>query len=136
MDLRLIERLIGLVERSRVTELDYSEGATRILIRRQGSDPPVRDEAAASEPVAVSASVEHVLAAGLFGTFYRAPAPDQPPFVTEGDVVGEGQVLAILEAMKVFNRVECDRAGRIARVLAENGATVEAGTPLFAIAPA
>ena len=125
-----IERLIALVERSRVTELDYTDGQTRVRIVRaaaQQSTPSPTSETAPSN--------HHILPAGMFGTFYRAPAPDQPPFVSEGDQIEEGQVLAILEAMKVFNRVEADRAGRVTRILVENGATVQAGTPLFAIAP-
>ncbi len=149
MDWDLIERLIGLVERSRVTDLECTVAGTRVRIERHAGagaasvsvtagrvepakspaeTPPARP---APEPPAA-----HTVAAGLFGTFYRSPAPGQPPFVSEGDAVEEGQTLAILEAMKMLNPVEADRAGRISRILVEDGVAVEAGTPLFILAAA
>ncbi len=145
MDLALIERLIDIFERSSLAELDYAEGGARLRLARAAQDPAAaapapRPEAAApavpAPPAHRSEPAEHVLGAGIFGTFFRAPGPGQAPFVSEGDTVREGQTLAILEAMKVLNPVEADRAGRVARILAEDGATVEAGTPLFALAPA
>ncbi len=144
MDLALIERLIDIFERSSLAELDYAEGGARLRLARDtgaSAAPAPRPAAAAAAPAASSASeppaaAEHLLTAGIFGTFFRAPGPGQAPFVSEGDAVREGQTLAILEAMKVLNPVEADRAGRVARILAEDGATVEVGTPLFALAPA
>jgi acetyl-CoA carboxylase biotin carboxyl carrier protein len=72
----------------------------------------------------------------MVGTFYRAPKPEDPPFVKEGDEVEIGQTVCLLEAMKLFNEIPSDVAGRVVRVLAENGAPVEYGQPLFLIDPA
>ena len=69
----------------------------------------------------------------MVGTFYRAPKPDAPPFVAEGDAVKEGQVLCIVEAMKLMNEIEADATGTIKAILAENGQAVEYGQPLFVI---
>ncbi len=71
----------------------------------------------------------------MVGTFYRAPSPDAEPYVREGDVIKEGQVLCIIEAMKLMNEIESKVSGRIIRVLAENGQPVEYGQPLFLIEP-
>ena len=71
----------------------------------------------------------------MVGTFYRAPSPGAPPFVTEGDVVKEGQVLCIVEVMKLMNEIEAKSAGRIVKVVAENGQPVEFGQPLFLMDP-
>jgi acetyl-CoA carboxylase biotin carboxyl carrier protein len=73
--------------------------------------------------------------APMVGTFYRAPKPDAPPFVTEGDVIAAGQTVCVLEAMKMFNEIPSEVAGRIVRVLAENGAPVEYGQSLFLVDP-
>jgi acetyl-CoA carboxylase biotin carboxyl carrier protein len=73
--------------------------------------------------------------APMVGTFYRAPKPDAAPFVSEGDVVQTGQTVCVLEAMKMFNEIPTEVAGRIVRVLAENGAPVEYGQPLFLVDP-
>jgi acetyl-CoA carboxylase biotin carboxyl carrier protein len=69
----------------------------------------------------------------LPGTFYRKPAPDQPPFVKEGDAVKVGDVVGLVEVMKMFNKVHADAAGRVVRFLAENEAPVEAGQPLLVV---
>ncbi|MGH7350578.1 MAG: acetyl-CoA carboxylase biotin carboxyl carrier protein, partial [Candidatus Rokuibacteriota bacterium] len=73
--------------------------------------------------------------APMVGTFYRAPKPDAPPFVAEGDMVKEGQVLCIVEAMKLMNEIESRVAGRIVKVVVENGQPVEFGQPLFLMEP-
>lgn len=75
------------------------------------------------------------IVAPMVGTFYRASKPDAPPFVTEGDVVQTGQTVCVLEAMKMFNEIPSEVAGRITRVLAENGAPVEYGQALFLVDP-
>lgn len=69
----------------------------------------------------------------LPGTFYRKPAPDQPPFVKEGDAVKVGDVIGLVEVMKMFNKVEADAAGKVVRFLADNEAPVEAGQPLLVV---
>jgi len=73
--------------------------------------------------------------APMVGTFYRGPSPDADPYVREGDVIKEGQVLCIIEAMKLMNEIESKVHGRVIRVLAENGQPVEYGQPLFLIEP-
>ncbi|HYH97964.1 acetyl-CoA carboxylase biotin carboxyl carrier protein [Hyalangium sp.] len=78
----------------------------------------------------------HVLTSPFVGTFYRTPAPDQPPFVEVGSVVKKGQVLCIVEAMKLMNEIEAEQAGRVVEVLVENGQPVEFGQALFRIEPA
>jgi len=75
----------------------------------------------------------HVIKSPLVGTFYRAPSPGAPPFVEEGDTVSKGQVLCIIEALKVMNEIESDVNGRVAKILVENGQPVEYGQELFYI---
>jgi acetyl-CoA carboxylase biotin carboxyl carrier protein len=72
----------------------------------------------------------------IVGTFYRSSSPDKPPYVEVGDVVKKGQVLCIIEAMKLMNEIECETAGKIIQILVESSAPVEYGQPLFAIEPA
>ena len=71
----------------------------------------------------------------MVGTFYRAPAPDAPPYVKEGDLIKEGQILCIIEAMKLMNELESKVAGRVVKILVENGQGVEYGQPLFLVEP-
>ena len=75
------------------------------------------------------------IVAGLTGTFYRAPSPDAPLFVEIGDRVEEGQTIGLLEAMKMLNPIEADRAGRVIQILADDGALVTRGAPLIRLAP-
>ena len=72
----------------------------------------------------------------MIGTFYRTPSPDKPNFVNVGDEVKQGQVICIIEAMKLFNEIECDHSGRIVKVLVDNSSPVEYDQPLFLIDPA
>ncbi len=88
--------------------------------------PPAEDVETAEEKL-------HVIKSPLVGTFYRAPAPGAPPFVEEGDIVSPGQVLCIIEALKVMNEIESDVRGKIVKILVENGQPVEYGQPLFLI---
>jgi acetyl-CoA carboxylase biotin carboxyl carrier protein len=91
----------------------------------------------ASAPAAAQAAEKpgNLVTSPFVGTFYRTPAPDQPAFVDVGTVVKKGQVLCIIEAMKLMNEIEADVAGRVTEVLVENGQPVEFGQPLFRIAP-
>jgi acetyl-CoA carboxylase biotin carboxyl carrier protein len=103
---------------------------------------PARPSAPAPAPAAPAAPAKpaekpgHVLTSPFVGTFYRTPAPDQPPFVEVGSVVKKGQVLCIVEAMKLMNEIESEMAGRVAEILVENGQPVEFGQALFRIEPA
>ncbi len=138
MDLALIERLILLLETSSVNELEYSENGARIRLAKSP-----RQAVARVEPAQVEAETpeqafsvaethgDHAIVAGLVGTFYRAPAPGAEPFVATGDRIEEGQILGIIEAMKMMNPVEADRGGIVAGILVDDAAPVAAGTVLF-----
>jgi acetyl-CoA carboxylase biotin carboxyl carrier protein len=92
---------------------------------------------APSRPVEGSSEKKgHVITSPFVGTFYRSPAPDQPSYVEVGTAVKKGQVLCIIEAMKLMNEIESEVAGKVAEVLAQNGQPVEFGQPLFRIEPA
>ena len=147
MDLEHIERLLEMFGRAPIAELELAENGWRLRLTKAGASPVARTADAVApepwtgpEPVAAQAAepereTTHIVAAGLVGTFYRRPAPDKPPFVTVGDLVADGQTLGIMEAMKMLVGVEADRAGRISEILREDGASVQAGDPLFAIVP-
>jgi acetyl-CoA carboxylase biotin carboxyl carrier protein len=144
------ERLVELTRRlaTVLAELGLSEveiESADVRVRVQRSSAPAAPAAAA--PAAPAVPVERPLVADvvspalvtleapMVGTFYRAPSPAADPFVSEGDVVKEGQVLCIIEAMKLMNEIESKIAGRIARVLVDNAQAVEYGQPLFLIDP-
>jgi len=140
VDLAFMERLVQLFERSSLAELDYSEAGSRIRLARGQQWPVPGPAAMASTPPMsgmLQASIQsipdtrHVIQASFPGVFYRGAAPGQPPLVLIGDVVEDGQTLGLLEAMKLFNRVQADVAGRVAEIPVEDGATVEPGTALF-----
>ncbi|MBB4063866.1 acetyl-CoA carboxylase biotin carboxyl carrier protein [Gellertiella hungarica] len=163
MDLKLIERLLELMDRSTAEELTVQENGVTIRIARHGAAraavapmpaapmPVVPAPAAVAgagtdasphpeqtRPAAPAAgkAAERIIRAGMTGAFYRSPTPGAPPFVEAGAAVRDGQTLALLEAMKTFNPVECDGDGTISAVHAEDGAMVEAGDPLFSLRPA
>ena len=141
-----IDQVVELAVRHNLAELEVEAAGTRIRIVREhapaaaGSRVEAAPAIAAALPQAAAESVEsttHLLTveAPMVGTFYRAPKPDAPPFVAEGDVVKEGQVICIVEAMKLMNEIESKVAGRIAKVVVENGQPVEFGQPLFLVDP-
>jgi acetyl-CoA carboxylase biotin carboxyl carrier protein len=154
MDIRKIKKLIELLEESGLAEIEITEGEESVRIARatQGS-PMVTHYAAAPAPAAAampapaaapaqSAAVaqpapaprdENLVTAPMVGTFYASPAPGAKSFVEVGQEVRVGQVLCIIEAMKMMNQIESERAGRVVAVLAKNGEPVEFGQPLFAI---
>ena len=134
----LIKRLEG----STVQRFSVEAGDTKIEIERGmpagvvAGPAPVA--AAGEEPAAGAPELDgrHPIKAPLVGTFYRAPQPGAPPFVNEGDTVDEGQVVAIVEAMKLMNQVQADKGGKVAEILAEDGAWVEFEQVLMYIEPA
>jgi acetyl-CoA carboxylase biotin carboxyl carrier protein len=99
--------------------------------------PPAQAEPPATSELqdAVPTNGVHIINSPIVGTFYAAPGPDAPPFVKVGDLVQEGQVLCIIEAMKLMNEIEAELAGTVMQALVENGQPVEYGQPLFAIKP-
>src|SRR5207237_860532 len=129
-DDRLIEltrRLAAVAAELGLSEIEVESAGTRLRVQRAGAAPaPVTHMVAAVAPP-TAITVE----APMVGTFNRASAPTADPFVREGDVVKEGQILCIIEAMKLMNEIESKAAGRILKVLVENGQPVEYGQPLF-----
>jgi acetyl-CoA carboxylase biotin carboxyl carrier protein len=152
MDIRTIKKLIELLEQSGIAELEVKQGEESVRISRYGEAgsgpaPVVHQMMAAPAPAAPVAAAApaaaapaeptgHALKAPMVGTFYRAPAPGAKAFVEVGQTVKAGQTLCIIEAMKMLNQIEADRAGVIAEVLVENGQPVEFDEPLFIIDPA
>jgi acetyl-CoA carboxylase biotin carboxyl carrier protein len=151
MDIRKVKKLIELLEESGIAEIEIKEGEESVRISRMPSGavamqapmyapplPAAAVAAAVAAPAAAAApvpppSVDHLVQAPMVGTFYSAPAPGAKAFVQIGDEVKVGQVLCIIEAMKMMNQIESDRAGKVTSVLVQNGDPVEFGQPLFAI---
>lgn len=148
MDLRKLKTLIDLVAESGIAELEITEGEGKVRIVKFSQTTPVvapvaeqpAPVVAAAAPAAAPAAAAaapapagHVVKAPMVGTFYRAPNPGASPFVEVGQSVKEGDALCIIEAMKLLNEIEADKAGVIKEILVENGEPVEYGQPLFAI---
>jgi acetyl-CoA carboxylase biotin carboxyl carrier protein len=153
MDIRKIKKLIELLEESGLAELEISEGEESVRIARYSQGAPAAPQAfqvsvpspaappagaaagtpVASAPAAPAARDENLVTAPMVGTFYASPAPGAKAFVEVGQEVRVGQVLCIIEAMKMMNQIESERAGKVVAVLAKNGEPVEFGQPLFAI---
>ena len=136
MDLRKVKKLIELVRESGIAELEVRGGdeAVRVVNVPSALPAAVAPSPAVPPPAPAKTTGGHEVTAPVSGTFYRSPAPGEPPFVEVGQVVQAGDVLCIIESMKMMNRVEADRAGEVVAVLLENGLAIEAGTPLFRIA--
>jgi len=149
MDIRKVKKLIELLEESGIAEIEIKEGEESVRISRQGSHPPalqyyappapapVAAAPVAAAPVAVPVAApkaENVVPSPMVGTFYAAATPTSAPFVSIGDEVKPGQVMCIIEAMKMMNQIEADRGGRVTAILAKNGDPVEFGQPLFVLA--
>jgi acetyl-CoA carboxylase biotin carboxyl carrier protein len=154
MDLRKIKTLIELVEQSGISELEVREGEESVRISRQAAPvqyiaaataptlpaTPVAAAAPAAAPVAAPAAPAeapkpsgHVVRAPMVGTFYRSPSPNAKSFVEVGQTVKVGQTLCIIEAMKMLNQIESDRAGVVVDILVDNERPVEFDQPLFVI---
>jgi acetyl-CoA carboxylase biotin carboxyl carrier protein len=137
MDLRKIKKLIELVEESGISELEVRDGEESIRIVRPlapADGPPADARAKRPNDSAVARTTHGLLVrAPLTGTFYCAPAPGERPFVRVGQTVAVGDVLCIIESMKMMNQIEAERAGRVVEVLANDAEPVETGAPLFRI---
>jgi acetyl-CoA carboxylase biotin carboxyl carrier protein len=149
MDIRKIKKLIELLEESGIAEIEIKEGEEAVRISRMVPAAPapqyyaappamaapaaVLAPAAAAAPAVKAANKDHIVPAPMVGTYYAAPSPTAKPFVDIGDEVKPGQVLCIIEAMKMMNQIESDRGGRVTAVMCKNGDPVEFGQPLFVI---
>ncbi len=150
MDIRKIKKLIELIEESGVAEIEIKEGEESVRISRAMANvamPVAAPVAAAPAPAPAAAApvaeaeeagsnipAGHQITSPMVGTFYRAPSPGSKPFAEVGDRVNVGDTLCIIEAMKILNQIEADKAGEIKAILVENGEPVEYGQPLFVIA--
>jgi acetyl-CoA carboxylase biotin carboxyl carrier protein len=138
---REIRRLADLLRDYGLTEVEVEREGVRVRLRREpaalAAPPAAAAPAAAAVSVAPAASEANLLTieAPMVGTLYRAPSPDAPPFVRDGDRVTKGQVVCIIEAMKLMNEIESKVAGRVVKVLVENAQAVEYGQPLFLLEP-
>lgn len=145
---KLIQELADLLRKNNLAELEFERGGVRVRLRQEfapRAGVPLITEAPASasqSATTASASVPSHDTTGLVtitspivGTFYRSPSPDADPYVEEGDTVKKGQVLCIVEAMKLMNEIESEVDGRIVKILVEGAKPVEYGQPLFLIEP-
>ena len=128
MDLEEIRKLCALMREEDLVELTVEEGGRRITLRRAAGPRALPPQAPPKEEIIVRSPV--------VGTFWIRPAPGEPPFVQVGDLVQPGQILCIVEAMKVMNEVRAEVAGVVEEILAEEGDPVEYGQPLFRLRPA
>jgi acetyl-CoA carboxylase biotin carboxyl carrier protein len=152
MDIRKIKKLIELLEESGIAEIEIKEGEEAVRISRGGSHgamipqyyaapqpgpapaaAPVALAAPAAVPTPSKASTENVVPSPMVGTYYSASSPTAKAFVAIGDEVKVGQVLCIIEAMKMMNQIESDRAGKVTAIMVKNGDPVEFGQPLFVV---
>ncbi len=161
MEYKQIQELIKTINKSNISELSIEEGDFKITIKQETQVPaqyvtmqqpmqmqapqPVPQQAPAApqapapagEKPAVPAPASNALTikSPMIGTFYRSPSPDKPVFVNVGDEIKQGQVLCIIEAMKLFNEIESEVSGRLVKVVADDSSPVEYDQPLFIIEP-
>ena len=147
MDIRKVKKLIELLETSDIAEIEIKEGEEAVRISRSSSVmttvvAPATAPAAAPAPSPVAAAEEklapqttsgHVVSSPMVGTFYRSPSPSTPPFVEIGTHVKAGDVVCIIEAMKMMNQIEAEKAGIIEAILVNDGEPVEFDQPLVTI---
>ncbi|OOZ41572.1 acetyl-CoA carboxylase, biotin carboxyl carrier protein [Solemya pervernicosa gill symbiont] len=153
MDIRKVKKLIELLEESGIAEIEIHEGEESVRISRHSQGAPVAmpamampaaapvaapaaaPAAAAAEPEASGDAIPagHQVTSPMVGTMYRSSSPSAKSFVEVGDSVAAGDTLCIIEAMKMFNQIESDKAGTVKAILVENGTPVEFGQPLFVI---
>lgn len=152
MDIRKIKKLIDLIQESDVAEIEISEGEESVRISRHSTVAPVSHQIAAApaqiavpapvaapvaaapeEPAASGTNLANAVRSPMVGTFYRSSSPEAPPFVEIGQSVNAGDVICIIEAMKMFNQIEADRSGTVTAILVDNGHPVEYDEPLVII---
>ena len=150
MDIRKVKKLIELLEASSVDEIEIKEGEESVRISRNTAAPiamaapvaapampapvPAVPAPAPAAPEAAAPSTANAVKSPMVGTFYRSPSPDAAPFVEVGQSVRAGDVLCIVEAMKMMNQIEADHAGTVTAIHVDNGEPVEFDQPLITIA--
>ncbi|MBN2373570.1 acetyl-CoA carboxylase biotin carboxyl carrier protein [bacterium] len=147
-DIEKLKEILKLLEKTEFSEIEWEEADFKIKVKKSSSDPYLPNtgmpqQIYAEKPKSLPNPYERrdseitltegrmIIRSPLVGTFYRSPNPNAPAFVNEGDEVKAGQVLCIIEAMKLMNEVECDRDGKVVSIMAENAHPVEYGEPLF-----
>jgi acetyl-CoA carboxylase biotin carboxyl carrier protein len=158
MEYKQIQELVKMINKSNISELTVKDGEFEITIKQENgltgtpvyapqpiamAAPVVAAPVAPAAPSAAVASSEaapvaaneklHTIKSPMIGTFYRSPSPDKPPFVTVGDEVKPGQPLCIVEAMKLFNEIECEVSGKIVKVLVDESSPIEYDQPMFLV---
>ena len=156
MDIRKVKKLIELLEESGIAEIEIHEGEESVRISRGSSvtaaPAPAAPVIAAPVPAAATgdsfkahmnvdehsnkdnySDTGHVITSPMVGVYYASPSPEDPAFVAKGQSVKQGEILCIIEAMKIMNQIESDVTGKVIKVLADNGEAVEYGQPLFVI---
>lgn len=160
MNQKEIKELIEFLIEKDITEFELERGDVKLRVKRGAEthfvSAPVMHAAPAPAPSPVAAPVAppkaatpspvaapsappadeanlHYVKSPIVGTYYESPSPGSPPFIKVGDTVKEGQVLCIVEAMKLMNEIEADASGEVVKILVSNGAPVEYGMPLFAL---
>ena len=150
MDIRKVKKLIELLEESNIGEIEIKEGEESVRISRYGAQPaapvayaappapapvaaPAPVEAPSPEAAAPAPVADNAVLSPMVGTFYRSPSPEAPSFVEVGQTVRVGDVLCIVEAMKMMNQIEADRAGTVTAIHVENGEAVEFDQPLISV---
>jgi len=148
----LLFEIIDKIENTKVEEVEIEVEGVKIKVKQYLGPKEVKQVASSTPSVEIKEFINtgetpkvevakeeekkyHVIKSPLVGTFYRAPSPGAPPFVEEGDIVSKGQVLCIIEALKVMNEIESDIDGKVVKILVENGQPVEYGQELFYIEP-
>lgn len=143
MELDELKELLELLKETDITEIQIEKEGMKLKIKREkilsSLEIPVRKQTAITEKAVIETEEEAqrlvTVTSPIVGTFYRAPSPDSNPFVEVGSKVTKGQVLCIIEAMKLMNEIESEVDGIVVKILVENGQPVEYGEPLFLIEP-
>ena len=156
MNLKEIKELIEMLKNTDISELEIERSGVKVRIRKGGDVtfhpamprmeyPPAAivapavaepERSAAERPAEPAQANQVKVTSPIVGTFYRSSSPDKPAYVEVGDTVKKGQVLCIIEAMKLMNEIESEASGKVVQIIAENGQPVEYGQPLFVIEPA
>jgi len=138
VELDQLQQIIRLLKAEGLSEITVCEGDQRITVKQEfaggavrPSSPSIHVEPESPAPGEEESNGTFAVSAPLVGTFYRRPSTDAEPFVSPGDVVNPGDTLCLIEAMKVMNEINAEEAGRVRRVLADDGEAVEYGRPLF-----